>query len=153
VVEEQGGDERWRVEGQLGIAMPLGGAGIEVTTFIARGLSMSGGVGKSIHGPVQVAVMPRLSVINLFGAIRLSVGVGLSYGDYEQTTLFDAGTRFSPNVLWGNLELSLSLEAMGVGLRAFSGFSSALSHGTDDSRSEATAFELPYLGLGLGYTF
>jgi hypothetical protein len=140
-----------RIEGQLGLGMPLGGAGLEASFLATSGLSISAGFGTSIHGDTQLAFMPRLHLFAISRTAYLSVGAGLSYGDYEEIDLFGDGDIY-PAAVWGNLEASIAIYVRAIGLRAFSGYSRILTHG-ETATATSGRVELPYLGLGLSASF
>lgn len=146
----------WGVEGQLGLGMPLGAIAIEGRYSPLAIVSLSAGVGRSWYGNTQVGFMPRVHVVSLNkGAVHLSVGAGLSFGAYEQSDFLGLGSdQFVDDALWGNLELSFSVKAGSLNIRGFSGYSRTLSVGDNpDASSSYTFFELPYLGMGFGYSF
>jgi hypothetical protein len=144
----------------LGAGAPVGYVGFEGVHRLGSLLEVSAGVGAggsagnsemnpSLGHVLQWAVMPRLRLGSDHDV--LTIGVGLSGGNFGSTLAFDgcdsavpcAETRY---VLWTNVEAGGEHWLNGgFALRYFAGY----GHGFASSDS----FNIPYFGAGLGYAF
>jgi hypothetical protein len=144
----------------LGAGTPVGFVGFEGVHRLGSRLEVSAGVGAgasagnsemnpSLGHLLQWAVMPRLRVGNDHHV--LTVGVGLSGGNFGSTSAFDgcdsntpcAETRY---VVWANVEAGGEHWLnRGFALRYFAGYGHGFANGG--------SLNIPYFGLGLGYAF
>jgi hypothetical protein len=134
------------VEGQIGSTTPIGRYGLSVDANVARGFSLSAGVGEdALYGEgddvaIRYAIMPRYHVALDGGPTALSLGLGLSYG--KRAPYGDAATR---------VDVEIAIEHLftdGVRVRAFGGFGRVLDPNPDATTAETNT---PYAGVALGY--
>jgi hypothetical protein len=134
------------VEGQIGSSTPIGRYGLSVDATVARGFSLSAGVGEdALHRDgddvgIRYAFMSRYHVALDGGPTTLSFGLGLSYG--KRPPYGDAATR---------LDAEISIERLfddGVRVRAFGGFGRVLDPNPDATTAETNTL---YAGVALGY--
>jgi hypothetical protein len=134
------------VEGQVGSTTPIGRYGLGVDAAVARGFSLSAGVGEdALHRDgddvgIRYAFMPRYHLALDGGPTALSLGLGLSYG--KRPPYGDAATR---------LDAEISIEHLfddGVRVRAFGGFGRVLDPNPDATTAETNTL---YAGVALGY--
>jgi hypothetical protein len=167
-VEEPARRRTHAVYVMLGFGSPVGGLGLEgVQRFgshfeLAAGFGVGDAAGSSEPHPglghvLQWALMPRLRVGD--DAAALTVGAGISGGEYGEGFLrnlfqFCNEDQCPPTnppyptryVIWTNFEVGLEhWWRNGFATRLFAGYAHGFASGD--------SFNLPYLGLGLGYAF
>jgi hypothetical protein len=134
------------IEGQIGSTTPIGRYGLGIDAAVARGFSLSAGVGEdALHRDgddvgLRYAFMPRYHLALDGGPTTLSFGLGLSYG--KRPPYGDAATR---------LDAEISVERLlvgGVRWRAFGGFGRVLDPNPDATTAETNTL---YAGVALGY--
>lgn len=142
----------------VGLATPTGELGFEYT-FIRRYFEIGAGAGVGVLGP-QASIMPRLR-LNDRGA-EFTLGAGLSGGPYNDPVFLclseEPGRCDSTKatVLWANLELGVAVRARsGATLRVYGGAGELVGHaGCTGPKCEGVDGQtMPYLGVGIGYSF
>ncbi|MBP8809260.1 MAG: hypothetical protein KBG48_34710 [Kofleriaceae bacterium] len=144
------------VEGQLGLASPLG-VGVAADYAPTSWLSVGAGVGRNSTPATQVAVGARARVWSSPGR-ALFFGVAGSGGGWSEPTSDDL-TREFERAYWANAELGVEGRAAGLSGRAFFGAAALLNR--DDwtcntaggCTGEVRGTVLPYFGFALGYAF
>ncbi|HEY5090474.1 MAG TPA: hypothetical protein VIK30_10915 [Polyangia bacterium] len=143
-----------------GAGTPVGFAGFEGVHRLGARLEVSAGVGAgasagnsemnpSLGHVLQWALMPRLRMGDDHDV--LTIGVGISGGDFGNTLAFDGCDSNTPcaesrYVVWANVEAGGEhwLNS-GFAVRYFAGYAHGFASGD--------SFNIPYFGFGLGYAF
>lgn len=157
-------DPHVAVSGTLGIATPVGEAGIELEARLARWLSLSAGVGLGASGP-QLATMVRLGM-PATDSTTVQVGFGLSEGAYTWTELtFDEPAKKTwERAYWMNAELGLAYRfddgRSNWSLRTFGGIGKVINdqdfscnddHCMTDHQGDGASQK--YVGVSVGRAF
>jgi len=158
-----------RVTATVGVATPLGEAGIEYAYVVSPHLEVAvgGGLGNLIKpgdresSPLpQVAIMPRLR--QRLGPTTLTLGAGLSGGRYHEGPFAFNDNDFVTTALWGNIEAGVQVPFGDHWLAgAYVGGGYVLAHSAirdlnlmeDASGNFPMDRSLPYVGLSLGRSF
>jgi hypothetical protein len=148
------------VYGVVGLAAPLGGAGLEAVRRFGSAFEVSAGLGAGITAlrahsgsPLQWSVMPRLRVGST-PRHSLTFGAGVSGGNIGDIPLWcdeycDApGTSYPTHYwLWANFEIGGEHWINRFAIRYFTGYARGCQ------LDSCTALGLPYVGVGFGVAF
>jgi hypothetical protein len=152
------------LETSLGLATPLGIAGVSGEFAVHPRLDLTAGVGLGREG-VQLSFMPRFNAFE-WGRWDVGVGAGFSIGAYSELDLnlfaLDPGDESSVGewdmAPWANAEVTSSLAlSQHLRLRWFYGMSYLLDATPDGCTGGSSCDEpgrlLPYFGIGLARQF
>ena len=147
-----------RISLLVGLATPTGELGFEYT-FVRRYFEVGLAAGVGILGP-QTSLMPRLRLDDR-GA-EFTLGAGISGGPYNDPVFLclseEPGRCDSTKatVLWANAELGAAMRARnGMTLRLYGGAGKLVAHSgcTGPQCAGIDGQTMPYLGVGIGYSF
>jgi hypothetical protein len=141
----------------MGVGTPLGGLGVEVEHSVTRNLALHGGVGMG-RGGAQVAAGARFRH-NASRTLSMGFGVGVSGGDYHELSFHAPGYEWK-DTIWINAEVFVEKRVGPLALRAYAGWSNAVSHGecvdTEDGGPCSSTYEIPnypHVGVAIGWSW
>jgi hypothetical protein len=145
----------WSLAFHLALAAPAGTVAAEVERSITSHISVAAGAGIAQAGP-QWAGLLRLRQV-MRSDFALGLGAGVSYGDYENLSIFPEAFERIEGVTWLNAEAFYEARTRSAFLvRVYAGMSQIVNagrHEREPGASTTLTDHLPYAGVALGVTF
>jgi hypothetical protein len=145
----------WSLAIHLALAAPAGTVAAEVERSITSHISIAAGAGLA-QGGRQWAGMLRLRQV-MRSDFALGLGAGVSYGDYENLSVYPEAFQHIEGVTWLNAEAFYEARTRSAFLvRVYAGMSRIVNagrHGREPGASTTLTDHLPYAGVALGVTF
>jgi hypothetical protein len=115
------------IEGQLGVGMPTGLAGLAVDGTPHPNISFNAGVGRGLHA-MQIAAMARVRPFFITPGLAPGIGAGVSGGDTGTLKVMDFRELRFDQAIWLNAEVFLELRRGPFHLRPFVGYARRVHH-------------------------